>query len=198
MKTFIRSLTLGAFTLGLTMMTSQPAMAQVVESVPAWTAAASTCAPDEGAIGKYGFSYGDFFFNGSAVSNTSTIGLIPITVRCNVTNPLDVRGSEPANPNWDALIVGFQDPDGVATNAAALTRLVRISRPTGAASIVATLNSNTDTLTTRHERFAQFNASAIDFRNYEYFVEIYLYRPSTAVASPRAYSLRLANVTVVQ
>ena len=198
MKTFIRSLTLGALTLGLTMMTSQPAIAQVVESVPAWTAAASTCAPDEGAIGKYGFSYGDFFFNGSAVSNTSTIGLVPITVRCNVANPLDVRGSEPANPNWDALIVGFQDPDGKAANAGMLTRLVRISRPTGAPSIVATLNSNGDALTTRHERFVQFNASALDFSKYEYFVEIYLYRASTAVASPRVYSVRLANIDVVE
>jgi hypothetical protein len=198
MKTFIRSLTLGALTFGLTMMTSQPATAQVVEFVPAWTAAASTCAPDEGAIGKYGFSYGDFFFNGSAVSNTSTLGPIPITVRCNVTNPLDVRGSEPANPNWDALIVGFQDPDGAGTNSRIVARLVRISRPTGAASIVATLNSGGDPLTTRHERFVQFNASALNFANYEYFVEIYLYRASTAVASPRVYSVRLANVDVVE
>jgi len=198
MKTFIRSLILGALTLGLTMMTSQPATAQVVEFVPAWTAAASTCAPDEGSLSKYAVSYGDFYFNGSAVSNPSTLGPIPITVRCNVTNPLDVRGSEPANPNWDALIVGFQDPDGKASNAAAVTRLVRISRPTGAASIVASFNSNTDSVTTRHERFVQFNASALDFSKYEYFVEIYLYRASTAVASPRVYSVRLANVDVVE
>ena len=198
MKTFIRSLTLGAFTLGLALIAPKLATAQVVEYGPYWTAAASTCSPDEGAISKYGFSSGDFYFNGSAVSNPSVVGPAPITVRCNVTNFLDVRGSEPANPNWDALIVGFQDPDGKASNAGMLTRLVRISRPTGAVSIVATLNSNTDALTTRHERFAQFNASAIDFRNYEYFVEIHLYRTSTAVASPRVYSLRLANIDVVE
>ncbi len=187
MKTFIRSLTLGALTLGLALIAPNLATAQIVESGPYWTAAASTCTPDKYNNNKHGFLRSDFFFDGSAVG--------VILARCNVTNPLDGIG---ATPNWNALIVGFQDPDGTTPHVSVLTRLIRVSRPTGDTSVVATLNSNTDALTTRHERFAQFNASAINFRNYEYYVEIYLIRPSTAVVSPRAYSLRLANVTVVQ
>jgi hypothetical protein len=194
MKTFIRSLTLGALTLGLALMAPTHATAQVTEYGLSWTAAASTCVPGgRGTLDRYGFAGGDFYFDGAAVSASSVLGPVPIIVRCHVTQPPYTDRFNPVT--WDMLIVGFQDPDGVTSNATMIARLMRISRPTGIASSVVSFNSNTGGLTTRHERGVKFQSSAVDFFNYEYYVEILLYRTSTAVASPRAYSVRLATTT---
>lgn len=194
MKIFIRSLTLGALTLGLALMAPTLATAQVTEYGPSWTATASTCVPSgRGTLDKYGFSGGDFYFDGAAVSASSILGPVPIMVRCHVTQPRETDRLD--STTWDTLIVGFQDPDGTTSNATVLTRLMRLSRPTGVASVVFSVNSNTDPLLFRHERGVKFQAGAMDFFHYEYYVEILLYRTSTAVASPRAYSVRLADTT---
>ncbi len=159
-----------------------------------WTHVASACAPDEGAIGKYSFNYGDFGFKSGVYSDVSSISttaaaqvVLPISVRCNVTDPMD--GS--IKPAWNSLIVGYIDPDGTATGTRVIARLYKLARANGSASLIAYFDSNTLAQNVRAEALVA-TKEAFDFHNNEYFVQLDLYRANQTTYYPLAYSARLA------
>jgi hypothetical protein len=160
-----------------------------VEILPAWTHAASACVVDEDSVGKFEFANADFKFRGTNLSTvaTGTGALIPITARCNVVNPFDER-----NPDWNRLVVGYQDSNGTNAQNGAIVRLKRISRPSGAVFVEATFSSNDQSATNRTERSIPVNHEW-DFLRNEYFVQIELTRGSAA-DSVSVFSLRLTRV----
>lgn len=164
------------------------------EFLPAWTHTASSCAVDESALNKYQFSLADFSFKGTETSDVLYwIGAPiaqPIVARCNVVNPLDS-----GDPDWNALIVGYQDPDGTSTAHSVRARLYRVSRPTGTVSQVAAFDSNSSSTTTRTEKQVIFSHS-FDFLNNEYFVQMELIRQNTN-QNPVIYSARLTKAVPV-
>lgn len=190
-----------------------------VDGVPAWSSTASSCALDESSKNKYEFSLSQFRFFGTNVSDvtTSTIGTIPltlpvpITVRCNVTPMYDYVPAVPAPPgglfgtpaywastiNWNALVVGYKDPDGVGTKAQVTAALRKVSRATLAESTIATFSSNAFANTGNIENVKTFTPQAFDFQANEYYVEINLYRTDTTVVTPVAYSVRLTSGSVL-
>lgn len=187
------------------------------DSLPAWTATASSCAVDESSTGKYEFINSAFRFQGTNVSNPGlfTGTYQPITVRCNVTPmydyvpartiPGDITIQVPASwksVNWNALVVGYTDPDGLNTNAQVSATLRKLSRATLTETNIATFNSNSFPILTKTEEVKTFTHT-FDFQNNEYYVEISLTRAKGAsttsqVATPVAYSVRLTNGGVIQ
>jgi hypothetical protein len=171
----------------------------------AWTHTASSCAVDPQHLDKAAFRNADFSFQSQAFSRFIQSGQYsfyePIVARCNVLNPLD---ADPAteNPDWNALIVGYADPDGMGINTNVVAKLIRVSRPTGAVVTVATFNSDkspSKNITTRHEDLSQF-FQPLDFRNNEYYVELELIRtPLATQQAPVIYSVsvRILIVKVV-
>lgn len=187
------------------------------DTLPAWTATASSCSVDEGSAGKYEFYNGQFRFLGANVSGVAGLSTAivagpvyqPITVRCNVTPMYDyvpafttpapdaggIAITTPASwksVGWNALVVGYKDPDGMGAGARFTATLKKMNRATFAEANVVTFDSNTKAILTANQDVATFN-QAIDFQHYEYYVEINLIRTSTAVATPVAYSVRLTN-----
>ena len=129
----------------------------------------------------------------------------PITVRCNVTPVYDYVPAKPAtgdfnfgtpaawvSANWNALVVGYKDPDGVGKEARVLATLRRINRANLADNLVATFDSNKKTSVLQTEDVVQFNHT-FDFQKFEYYVEFNLYRNNENVATPVAFSARLTN-----
>jgi hypothetical protein len=184
------------------------------DGVPAWSATASSCAIDESSKSKHEFTSSQFRFLGTNISDLGTvIGPIrltlpvPITVRCNVTPVYDYVPAVPAPPgglfgmpaywkssiNWNALIVGYKDPDGTATNAQVTAVLRKVSRTTLTESTIATFNSNSFVDASNIENVKTFTPQVFDFHANEYYVEINLYRTDTTVATPVAYSVRLTS-----
>lgn len=190
--------------------------------LPSWTATASSCAIDESSTGKYEFSgtqfrylggnvsnYGVFVSNALAANNNAVVTTPiptyqPITVRCNVTPVYDYVPAVPASgglfgtqaywksADWNALIVGYKDTDGISTKAQVSASLKKVSRATLSESVIATFNSNLLASVSANEDIKQFT-HAFDFQNNEYYVEINLIRTDTTVATPVAYSVRLAK-----
>lgn len=187
------------------------------DNLPAWSATASSCTLDESSAGKSEFFLSQFRYLGSAISSVdfALVGLrkiplfpVPITVRCNVTpiykyvyHPSTGTGGfasdvvTPENANWNSLVVGYKDPDGISTKAQVSVSLRKVSRATQGETTIATFNSNTSNNVAANEDVKQFN-HAFDFKNNEYYVEINLIRADTTVASPIAYSVRLTNGNV--
>lgn len=194
------------------------------ESLPAWTATASSCAVDESSTSKYEVIGTQFRFSGSNVSNygvfTSTAGhdlsssastvptYQPIIVRCNVTPVYDYVPAVPAAPgdlfgtpaawvsaDWNALIVGYKDTDGISTKAQVVASLKRINRATMTESTIATFNSNALPSVAANEDVKQFTHK-FDFSANNYYVEISLIRKDTTVTTPVVYSVRLAQGSV--
>lgn len=178
--------------IGFLFFSVNPSFAQFTEFLPAWTHTASSCAVDEDSLVKYQVNAANFTFESTEISDPGLFGPIPIIARCNVLNPLDA-----GNPVWDALVVGYRDPDGTGTAHRATARLFRVSRPTGNVFQVAAFNSNTNAvnITTRTEGLVQFNHT-FDFLNNEYFVQIELVRTSTSL-NPQAFSVRLTDADEV-
>lgn len=134
----------------------------------------------------------------------------PIAVRCNVTPvydyvpaktiPGDITITVPAgwvSAQWNALVVGYKDPDGAGTDARVLATLKRLNRATLGEATVATFDSNKKISMVQTEDVIQFNHS-FDFQKYEYYVEFNLYRNNANVATPVAYSARLTNGGIIQ
>lgn len=194
------------------------------DNLPAWTATASSCAVDESSTSKYEVIGSQFRFSGSNVSNygifTSTAGhdlssgfsttatYQPIIVRCNVTPVYDYVPAVPAAPgdlfgtpaawvsaDWNSLIVGYKDTDGISTKAQVNAALKRINRATMTESTIATFNSNALPSVAANENVKQFTHK-FDFSANDYYVEISLIRKDTTVATPVAYSVRLAQGSV--
>jgi len=187
-----------------------------VDGLPAWTATASSCSVDESSAGKYDFAGSQFRYLGTNVSGSSISGgsgfpplflISPITVRCNVTPSYDYVPAFVAddpdefgsaaywkNPNWEwnSLIVGYKDTDGIGTKAQMTASQKKVSRATLSESTIATFNSNLTASVVAHEDVKTFDHT-FDFESNEYYVEINLYRTDTSVATPVAYSVRLAN-----
>jgi len=181
-----------------------------VDGLPAWTATASSCSVDESSTGKYEFANSQFRYLGTNISSVSGFAPFffpqPITVRCNVTPIYDyiyipADSSDvitiPAtvvakSPSWNSLIVGYKDTDGISTKAQVTASLKKISRATLGESTIATFNSNPTGSVAAQEDVTPFNHT-FDFQNNDYYVEINLYRTDTSVATPVAYSVRLAN-----
>jgi hypothetical protein len=158
------------------------------DTLPAWTSAASSCSVDESSAGKYEFYGPTFRFLGANVSLTPGSGGLwydlPITVRCNVTPQQGI--------SWNALVVGYKDPDGMNMSAQVVVRLVHVNRATAAESTITTFNSNDVDDNVMTEGVKTFSHT-FDFKNYAYYVYIDLSRNSTEVASPIVHSVRLTN-----
>lgn len=169
-----------------------------IDFLPAWTHVASACAVDEDSLSKTSTAGAYFTFKGASVSAPGgpLLGPIPLFARCNVVNPLDARGLEPGNPNWNALIVTYLDPDGTGTAHRVQARLVRVSRATGAGATIATFNSNSLNITTQTERLKLFNHQ-FDFGDYYYYVELALTRTDASTGNPRLAAVRLAQASSV-
>jgi hypothetical protein len=166
------------------------------ERGPAWTHTASSCEVDPKQVGKAYSSGADFSFLPNAFSDPAP-GVrgfyLPLVARCNVLNPLD---TDPANqnPSWNALIVGYADPDGVGPNTSVVAQLMRVRRDDGSISAIAAFNSDNYNVTARTEELVIFN-QPMDFRHNEYYVELNLYRTPPASKNPIVYSVRLVNVS---
>jgi hypothetical protein len=160
------------------------------EFLPAWTHVGSACTVDEDSLGKFEFVNADFKFKGTNVSPPSVGGLLPITARCNVVNPLDAE-----NPDWNRLVVGYQDSNGTNGQNGAIVRLKRINRPGGSLATIATFNSDSFSSINRAEASIPFN-HAWDFLRNEYFIQIELYRGNTN-NQISVYSLRLVHAEPV-
>ena len=212
-----RTFLTAALGLGAAIMTTSASAlpAGWIDDLPAWTATASSCSVDETSAGKYEFINSAFRYQGANVSNPGAlIGTYqPITVRCNVTPMYDyvpehvVHGDlfdqqVPASwksVSWNALVVGYVDPDGLNTNAQVSVALRKLSRATLTETTIATFNSNSFPTLTKTEEVKQF-AHTFDFRSNEYYVEINLVRvkgtsTTNQVATPTAYSVRLTKGT---
>jgi hypothetical protein len=167
--------------------------------IQAWTSTASSCAIDEAANTKHEFVGSQFRFRaGEASSSISTPGqliFIPITARCNVT---PIYAFDPAaapawrSPNWNALVVGYADPDGPGRAASVTVRLKRLSRATLSEATVVEFNSNNFPDTAPTESAAIFG-EPLDFARNEYYMEINLLRRPDSEKTPVAYSVRLTN-----
>lgn len=184
MKTFRRFSALAAFS---ALLISGNSFA--TEYLPAWTHVASTCAIDEGSLVKYQFNFSDFGFKAGMYSTASTAfpnGLEPITVRCNVTNPVDFD-----NPKWNTLILGYQDQDGTAAANRVVATLYSVSRTTGVNTAITSFDSNSSAQTIRGEGYTVF-AKPFDFLNNEYYVEIAVTRRNTEF-NPVAFMVRLTQ-----
>jgi hypothetical protein len=189
-----------------------PAVADVpfyAERGPAWTHTASSCAMDPQSLSKVALANADFSFQSNAFSDPLnidvfgvvggggggvTVGYEPIIARCNVLNPLD---EDPTNidPSWNALIVGYQDPDGTGLETNVTAKLIRVGRNNGTVSTVATFDSNKSNDKTRTEELV-FLTQPIDFRHHEYYVQLELLRtPFATHQIPAVYSVRLVNVS---
>ncbi len=157
------------------------------------------------------------FFNKSLNSNTfdsKWITYKQLKARCNVQNHLDnaelettIRNAngigfkpvtgEKSNPDWDALIVGYVDPDGQETIHQIRATLHQVHRQSGLTSIVAAFDSNQesiaswDTPAKPRERMVRFIHNW-DFGRNAYYVEISILRKSLK-KNPRVYSLRLTT-----
>ncbi len=207
----LRNFLTGLIGVGAAMMaTSASALPQGwSDTLPAWTATASSCSVDEGSAGKHEFYKGQFRFLGTNASGVAGRSYLPITVRCNVTPmydyvpayttpPPDPGGIAITTPaswksvDWNALVVGYQDPDGMGTGSQFTATLKKMNRATFVESNVVVFNSNTQAVLTPNQDVATFN-QAIDFQHYEYYVEINLVRTGAGVATPVAYSVRLTN-----
>lgn len=159
------------------------------ELLPAWTCVGSACTVDEDSLGKFEFANADFKFRGTNVSSTvaQSGALVPITARCNVTNPLDTD-----NPDWNRLFVGYQDTNGTNSQNGVVVRLKRINRPSGTVFDVATFNSNLQNTTNRTEKSITLNHDW-NFLANEYFLQIELTRGSIN-NSATVFSLRLTTM----
>jgi hypothetical protein len=173
-----------------------------IERGVAWTHTASSCSVNPSDIDKAAFNGPDFTFQStafSAVFELTNLGTIwePITANCNVLNPLD---ADPAaqNPSWNALIVGYADPDGKGTNSNVVARLIRVRRNDGVTSTIGTFDSNKLDTRVPGEQLA-FLTQPIDFRHNEYFVRLELIRtPLAGHSNPVVYSVRLVDVNQIQ
>lgn len=184
----------GLLMVGLAALYSAPALAQN------WAQIASTCTPDENvfekpenitetkSLVKHDFRGTTFQFLPRALSAKNNFDVdLPITVRCNVLNPLDAM-----NPPWTKLTVSYQDPDGAGRESRVEVRLIRVFRPTGNTPI-ATFDSDTTyspVPTFLTDRSVSFNNSEIDFSQSDYFIEINLFR-TTLRSNPRVIRVRL-------
>ena len=187
------------------------------DDLPAWTATASSCSMDESSTAKAEFSGSQFRFLGTNVSDYGpvlvggsakniVVGPVnsykPITVRCNVTPVYDyvpaVSGDLfdiPAywkSASWNSLIVGYKDADGISAKAQVSASLRKVARATLSETTIATFNSNVSASVVANEDVKQFSHT-FDFLNNDYYVEINLVRQDATVATPVAYSVRLAN-----
>ena len=198
------------------------------DELPAWSSTASSCSVDESSTGRYEFSGAQFRYKGDKISPASRMastaggittggivigigtGLQPITVRCNVTPIYDYVPAVPAAPgdfvgtnaywksaDWNTLIVGYTDPDGISTKTQVTASLRKLNRATLTESVIAVFNSNTSANAVANEDVKQFTHS-FDFLHNEYYVEINLTRQDATVATPVAYSVRLAKGDVMQ
>jgi len=207
MKALNKLLFAGGASAALSVSSIAAAVADVpgfVERGEAWTHTASSCAVNPGDSDKAAFTGPDLTFRPEAYSAGIEVTPIlggtqfgpiwqPIVAYCNVLNPLD---ADPAaqTPSWDALIVGYLDPDGVGNNTNVVARLIRVRRNDGVASTVATFDSNKFNTRAHGEQLALFS-EPMDFRHNEYFVELELIRtPLAGHSNPVVYSVRLVDV----
>lgn len=187
------------------------------DDLPAWTATASSCSMDESSTAKAEFSGSQFRFLGTNVSDfgpvligasakSILVGQVnsykPITVRCNVTPMYDYVPMVPGelfdipaywkSASWNSLIVGYKDADGISSKAQVSASLKKVTRATLSEATIATFNSNLSASVVANEDVKQFTHD-FDFLNNDYYVEINLVRQDTTVATPVAYSVRLAK-----
>jgi len=99
---------------------AQAASAQI------WTAAASTCMPDETSFGLYQANMG------GVVLNLAPPLVSTVVLRCNVTSPAGTVA-----PAWTRLTLGYWDPDGPLAGAVVQAQLWEVTKATSVTTPVA-------------------------------------------------------------
>lgn len=160
------------------------AEAQVFEFLPAWTHTANACAIDRFSLNFYEIGHHDLRFKKDVISPVGG----QVSARCNVLNPLDQ-----GNPNWNTLILGYQDPDGAGTNTSVCALLARIERPTNdIKGPIAQVCSDSINDPSKREIVVNFSYNW-DFLNNEYFIYLYLTRKTKSGNGPIAFMVRLTE-----
>lgn len=143
-----------------------------------WTAVATDCLVDEDDVIYYEVDGAILSFQATFAQHSN------ITVRCNVTNPLDS-----GNPAWSALRVGYLDPDGTGSKSRVNAVLKQVDPDTGDTTTLATFNSDdfSDSGPTYNE--ATFGHS-FDFERYAYYIYLQLTHDHLA-AEPKVWYAEL-------
>jgi hypothetical protein len=133
-------------------------------AVPVWSMNATSCVPDADTI-----TFDRYVTNKGIVAHRKrNVDLIQLA--CDVNNP-PIQGTQ-----W-FLFVTYRDSTGTAATANVLARLIRVSRTTGAQTVVATFNSNDSGVVTMGQGSVGFT-HAFDFANNYYYVLLALDRSS--------------------
>jgi len=152
---------------------------------PAWTSAATA-----GSIIETGS------LSRAAVTQESTAGITfatskagTIKIRYNVVNTAVLPGGVSTGlPPWTTFEIADLTPPGGATITASLYKLAKCTDiPVLICQINGAVNPAVKCDT------CGFAAGTFDYFNFIYYIEVSLTRPSTAVAAPKLYSLRVYN-----
>jgi hypothetical protein len=143
-----------------------------------WTAVGSTAVVDEDHRNKYQVNAGFIEFKGS---NTGWI-----TARINL---------EMTDDTWNKLSVVYKDPDGAGTACKVLVRIYRVKTESpnlGSKELVQKFTSNTIAIKKPAVQHAvTYFAHSWDNYSYAYYIQIDLYRSSTA------YNVRLNSIQLM-
>jgi len=146
-----------------------------------WTYVGAACMADDGSADMYQAIAARFRHKSTHTGD--------IFARCNVTNPMDPRGRQSGNPNWDSLEVVYRDPPGAGNQVTA--ELVRVSNRSGGIFTLATFDSNCndceadpDSQTSSVHFIHEF-----DFDSYAYYVLIKVARTDSDPANNPDVSL---------
>ena len=130
-------------------------------------------------------------------SGTSSAGLSSssgtVVARCGIANPMNS-----GQPQWNRLLVTYQDPDGTGTTYTVRVRLRRVNYATGVTATIATFDSNTVSLSAQAITLDEIAFSHVfDFYNHSYFLELTLTRPATPGTAPAVFLVRLAQIVFI-
>lgn len=181
----------------LALFTSSETQAQAIERREgAWTQVASACTPDEDSI--------DYQMGGAGVSFPGSV-TGEITLRCNITNVMDLDFP------WNTLEVVYRDPDGSGTtnqvkvtlhkvglNGTAESTITTIDPVTRRPllnfdpSLLATLDSNAVASATSSTQVHTVGLNhGFDFTENAYYVKVKVKRSEGSTTNPAAFVIRL-------
>jgi hypothetical protein len=130
-----------------------------------WSTVGSSCSPGVDSIGLYYYNVATFEFADGATGQIKT--------RCQINNPLD-KGV----PKWTTLSAGFVDPDGLGGNYEVQVELVRVTKATGAYTVILTLDSDQYTTELPQLKSIPLNYT-FNFNEYSYYLSLNLSRGDT-------------------
>lgn len=176
-------------------------------SEPVWTHTASSCAIDSEDLDSYAFIGPNVTYSNDNLTEDKNLGgnifyypiPNPVSARCNITNPYD-NSTGLANPSWDLLWLGYQDPDGEGERYRVLARLYGVDALTGETSVITTFDSNLQSSYTDDDDNLEMDPTVRrmglshewDFNNNYYYVTLDLYRYD-ALYNPKIWGVRLTD-----